>query len=93
MRSLAVGFLLVLGVAAPRYAWAETPGTSPTNILAAGTDSDRLRVLLKNLDINLIAKAYAAECKDEGEICRTNADCCSGLECSGGPQTTCRPEE
>jgi hypothetical protein len=93
MRILVIGFLLMLGVGAPHYAWADDPGASPSRTPAAGAASDQLRGLLKNLDISLIAKAYAAECKDEGEICKTNGDCCSGLECSGDPQTTCRPEE
>jgi hypothetical protein len=93
MRYLMVGFLLLLGVAAPRFAWADNPAMVQSPTLSVGANSDQLRTLLKNLDIGLVAKAYAAECKEEGEICKTNADCCSGLECSGDPQTTCRPEE
>ena len=92
MRNLVVGFLLILGVAASQFAWADNP-TGPQSPASRLRASDQLQTLLENLDISLIAKAYAAECKDEGEICKTNADCCSGLECSGDPQTTCRPAE
>jgi hypothetical protein len=94
MRNLVVGFLLILGIAAPQFAWADNPTALQSRAPATRlTASDQLQNLLENLDIGLIAKAYAAECKDEGEICKTNADCCSGLECSGDPQTTCRPAE
>ncbi|MBV8118651.1 MAG: hypothetical protein JO081_01775 [Alphaproteobacteria bacterium] len=57
------------------------------------TAANQLQAFLKHLDIDMIAKAHAAECKDEGEICKTKAECCSGLECTGDPQPTCRPEE
>jgi hypothetical protein len=52
-----------------------------------------LSVLLQRLDLHLIARAQAAECKDEGEVCKSNAECCSGLECSGDPQPTCQPAD
>ena len=93
MRHLAVGLLLMLGMAAPHFAWADGPASRNSSSLMVSATSDQLRALFRNLDLHLIAKANAAECKDEGEICKTNADCCSGLECSGDPQTTCRPEE
>jgi hypothetical protein len=94
MRNLVVASLLLLGIAIPQFARADNPNTGQLSLTAAGaTDGSQLRALLKSFDLNLIAKAYAAECKDEGEICKTNADCCSGLECSGDPQATCRPEE
>jgi hypothetical protein len=93
MRHLAVGLLLMVGMAAPHSAWADSPGSrNSSSFSLSATASDQLRALFRNLDLHLIAKANAAECKDEGEICKTNADCCSGLECSGDPQTTCRPE-
>lgn len=94
MRHLAMGLLFMLGIAAPQIAWADSPTSERSSSGAADvTASDQLRALLRSLDLHLIAKANAAECKDEGEICKTNADCCSGLECSGDPETTCRPEE
>lgn len=93
MRSLLAGFLLVLGAAAPIYAWADNPRVAQSSSERSAFGSEQLRALLKRFEISPIAKAYAAECKEEGEICKTNADCCSGLECSGDPQTTCRPEE
>ena len=94
MRNLVVASFLLLGIAVPQFARADNPNPAASSLTAAGeADGNQLRALLKSLDLNLIAKAYAAECKDEGEICKTNADCCSGLECSGDPQATCRPEE
>jgi hypothetical protein len=92
MKNLAAGFLLLFWVAAPPLAWADNPTTVHPLLRSDTADSDnRLRELLKNLDF--VAKAYAAECKDEGELCKTNAECCPGLECSGDPQTTCLPQE
>ncbi len=94
MRNLVAGFLLMLGFAVPQFAWADNPAAAQSFSKTAGvTASEQLRNFLERLDISPVAKAYAAECKDEGEICKTNADCCSGLECSGDPQTTCRPQE
>jgi hypothetical protein len=93
MRNLLAGFLLVLGAAAPIYAWAGDPTAAQSSSAGGAFGSEQLRALLERFEISPIAKAYAAECKDEGEICKTNADCCSGLQCSGDPQTTCRPEE
>lgn len=94
MRNPAIGFALVLGVAVPQHTWAESPAAPQSSRITAGAAAgDQLRVLFEKLDIGLIAKAWAVECKDEGEICRSNAECCSGLQCSGDPQTTCRPQE
>ena len=95
MINLVLGCFLLFGVAIPQLAWADSSafGQSSPATLAAATSSDFPQAVLKSLDISPIAKAYAAECKDEGEICKTDADCCSGLQCSGDPQTTCQPEE
>jgi hypothetical protein len=93
MRHLAVGLLLILGMVASHFAWADNPTSrNSSSFTVSAATSDQFRALFRNLDLHLIAKANAAECRDEGEICKTNADCCSGLECSGDPQTTCRPE-
>ena len=93
MRNLMAAVLLLIGLAVPGLALADSPVAGKSSSAAGTTTGDSLRALLDGLGVNVIAKAYAAECKDEGEICKTNADCCSGLECSGDPQTTCRPEE
>jgi hypothetical protein len=94
MRNLLIGFVLMLGAVAPIYAWADNTTVAQSASSARNAfGSEQLRALLERFEISPIAKAYAADCKDEGEICKTNADCCSGLECSGDPQTTCRPEE
>jgi hypothetical protein len=94
MRNGAVGFLLLFGIAVPPFAWADSPpSTQPAVTPRKEASGVQLRTLLNDLDLGLVAKAYAAECKDEGEMCKTNSDCCPGLECSGDPQTTCRPQE
>jgi hypothetical protein len=94
MRNLAIGVALMLGVAGPHFAWADDPTGAPSPSLRSGAAAeDSLRNLFGGLGLGLIAKAYAAQCEDEGEICKTNADCCSGLKCSGDPQPTCRIPE
>jgi hypothetical protein len=92
MRQVITLLILLFCTAAPGLAWADR-STSPAQAAQPGAAGDQLKELLKSLNLDLVARAYAAECKDEGEICKTNADCCSGLECSGDPQTTCQPEE
>jgi hypothetical protein len=92
MRHVIAGLALLLLTVAPGLAWADR-STPPSQAAAPSAVGDQLKELLKSLDLDLVAKAYAAECKDEGEICKTNADCCSSLECSGDPQATCRPQE
>lgn len=90
MRDLMVGLLLL--VAVPQVAWADA--RAGQSALAGPTTGSELRALLNNLHISFISKAQAAtECKEEGELCKSNADCCSSLECSGDPQATCRPQE
>ena len=94
MRNGAVGFLLLFAIAVPPFAWADSPPPAQPAVAPHNeTTGAPPRTLLQNLDLDLVAKAYAADCKDEGEMCKTNADCCPGLECSGDPQTTCRPQE
>jgi hypothetical protein len=94
MRNVALGFLLLFCATVSQFAQADNPAPgrpfAPPDGVTAG---NQLRAFLKSLDLGAFAKAYAAECRDEGEMCKTNADCCSGLECSGDPQTTCRPAE
>ena len=106
MRNLAVIALSFFCVAGPQFAWADNPKAAQSfpsfqSSAANGREEDggdataasQLQTFLKHLDIDMIANAHAAECKDEGEICKTKAECCSGLECTGDPQPTCRPEE
>jgi hypothetical protein len=93
MRSLIIGFPLVLGVIATQCAAAGTsaPQSSPMLINAAATGE--LSDLLKKLDAAPIAKVVAAQCEEEGENCTSTAQCCSGLECTGAPQATCTPAD
>jgi hypothetical protein len=92
MRHVITGFVLLFCIAAPGLARADR-SAPPSQAAPPNAPGDQLKDLLKSLNLDMVAKAYAAECKDEGEICKTNAECCSGLECSGDPQTTCRPQE
>jgi hypothetical protein len=85
MRNLiVVSTMLLFGLAVPQPARAAA---------APSASGASLSVLLQRLDLRPISPAQAAECKDEGEVCKTNAECCSGLECSGDPQPTCQPQD
>jgi hypothetical protein len=82
MRNLMVGVtVLLFGLAVPQLARAA---------VVPSATGQSLSLLLEHLDLHLIAPAQAAECKDEGEVCKTSAECCSGLECSGDPQPSCQ---
>ncbi|MBV8738449.1 MAG: hypothetical protein JO007_14550 [Alphaproteobacteria bacterium] len=93
MRNLAISVVLMLGITIPHFAWADPTGGQSPWIRSGTTAQHSLQNLFGSLGLGLITKAYAAECESEGEICKTNADCCSGLECSGDPQPTCRIPE
>jgi hypothetical protein len=94
MRGQLVALVLLVGVALPTTSSAEDLKPSghrqgdPPHTAAGGQSG-----LLQRLGINPIAKAHAAECKEEGETCTSNEQCCSGLECSGGPPAACMPED
>jgi hypothetical protein len=91
MRKVLVSLVLLLAVAAPRLVRGETASEAPATATPVG---DLLHPLLERLDLHLIARAQTAECKDEGEACKTDAECCAGLECAGGdPEPTCRQPE
>ena len=78
----------------PQASYAEDP-TAPLSRSVAARPSfkSELTELLDRLGINFISRAHAAECTEEGETCTSNEQCCSGLECTGGPPTTCTPED
>jgi hypothetical protein len=93
MRNLMIGFALAIGIAGPQSASAEgPPAASPAAAVAATPGRDVPR-LLERLGIGRIVLAQAAQCADEGENCTSTAQCCSGLECTGAPQATCRPAD
>jgi hypothetical protein len=77
--------VMLLPAGTPQFARAEAAPATPAG--------DSPRTLLDRLDLHFVARAHAAECKDEGEACKTNAECCSGLECSGDPEPTCQQPE
>ncbi len=92
MRILLVVLALTVCVVLPRASSAED------QFAARPTGSEPFLVselpnLLRTLGIELIPRAYAAECTSEGETCTSNEQCCPGLECSGGPPATCVEED
>jgi hypothetical protein len=94
MRNPVAALALMLCVAVPQAASAED--TTPAQLrekIAVSSPAKQLPKLLPSLGVHLISKAHAAECIAEGETCTSNEQCCSGLECSGGPPATCAPED
>jgi len=69
-----------------------TPLQSSTNMSSASL-RNQLPQLLQEFGINLISKAQAAECTEEGASCTSDEQCCADLECIGGPPGTCRPKD
>jgi hypothetical protein len=94
MRVVFVVLVLAVFVVVPRTSSAE--GDGPAR-LARGvvqpTLGSRVPSLLRVLGIELVPSARAAECTGEGETCTANEQCCPGLECAGGPPTTCVDED
>jgi hypothetical protein len=94
MRLQLVGFALLVGIILPTTASAKNRSLIPQAQEAPSqTVASELPGLLQRLGVNLIASAHAAECVQEGETCTSTEQCCSGLECAGGPPATCMPED
>ena len=94
MRSLMVAFAFLACAALPQGSSAEDLTSMPSRERAIGPSvASQLPKLLQGLGVKLISKAHAAECTEEGETCTSNEQCCSGLECTGGPPTTCTPQD
>jgi hypothetical protein len=94
MRILLVAFAFLACAAPPQSSLAEDLTFAPSHEMATKPpEKSRLSKLLQGLGVNLISRAHAAECTEEGEICTSNEQCCSGLECAGGPPTTCVAED
>jgi hypothetical protein len=94
MRTLFAFILLVSCTALPQASSAESLlATPPRGKTAETAPMRRGPDLLDRLGINLFRQAHAAECTQEGEICASNEQCCPGLECRGGPPTTCVQED
>ena len=94
MRKLVVAFVFLACAVLSHAASAEDstsvpPGEKTTELSVRS----QLPKFLQGFGVNLISKAHAAECTEEGEICTSNEQCCSGLECTGGPPTTCTAED
>jgi hypothetical protein len=89
--TLAIAFCAVLPQAASTQDLAP-PQSRETSDPSPPFEAQRAERLQK-LGMNLISKAQAAECTAEGEICTSNDQCCPGLQCTGGPPTTCSTED
>jgi len=85
MRKLTVVLMLAVGIAVPQSASATEPNVA--------RNQNQLSELLRQFGMSLAPMARAAECTPEGETCTSNEQCCTGLECSGGPPATCTPED
>jgi hypothetical protein len=94
MRIVAAILALTVCVSVPQVSSAEGLLSGHLANTASGpVANNRLPGLLQKLGLNLIGKAQAAECTAEGETCTSNEQCCSGLECTGGPPATCTAED
>jgi hypothetical protein len=94
MRKLVVAFAFLACAVLSQAASAEDSTSVPPGEKTTGLSvRSQLPKSLQGFGVNLISKAHAAECTEEGEICTSNEQCCSGLECTGGPPTTCTPED
>jgi hypothetical protein len=93
MRMMFAAIALAVCFVVPQASSAEGGASQPGDKAARSSDESPLPNLLQKLGVNLISKAHAAECTQEGEICTSNEQCCSGLECTGGPPTTCTAED
>jgi hypothetical protein len=94
MRNLVLTVALLVCVAVSPSASAQglTPLQSSTNT-SSSSPKNQLPQLLQKLGINLISKAQAAECTDEGETCTSDKQCCPDLQCTGGPPARCTPKD
>jgi hypothetical protein len=94
MRKWIVALAFAVCAIGPQTAFADNPSSRQAHppadhsLLAA-----QLPALLQRLGAVLISKAQAAECTPEGETCTSNEQCCPGLECAGGPPSTCSTED
>jgi len=58
------------------------------------TKATNLSELFHKLGLGLISTAQAQQqCRDESETCTSDAPCCPGLECVGGPPGACREKD
>ena len=88
----ALAFTVCFALPQPSPAEVLTPTQSGAKT-AGSSHASQLPGLLQRLGANLISKARAAECTEEGEACTSNEQCCSGLECTGSPPAVCAPED
>jgi hypothetical protein len=94
MRILLVLLALTVSVVLPQASSAEDRSPAqPAERVSEPFFVSQLPILFHTLGVELIPRAYAAECTSEGETCTSNEQCCPGLECSGGPPATCVEED
>ena len=93
MRNPIMAVALLACVAVPLCASGEglSPATpqSPTE----KTGFSQLSELFRKFSINLTTKAQAQQCRDEGETCTSDEQCCPGFDCVGGPPGACREKD
>ncbi len=97
MRSLVLGFALLLGLAGQQWASAAEPASASASspaVLTRLAATGQFNGLFAKLRLNPLVKAQAKECADEGESCSSSEECCFGLRCTGTPQqSTCAEED
>jgi hypothetical protein len=94
MRLAVIAFAVLACAALPQNSSADdlTSVRSP-DIATRSPAKSQWPKALHGLSVNLISKAHAAECTQEGETCTSNEQCCPGLECTGGPPSICAAED
>ena len=85
--------VLAVGVCAGLPQASSAGGLKPSPPMSENAVRFELSGLLQRLGVNLIPKACAAECLQQGDTCTSNEQCCPGLECTGGPPATCTIED
>ena len=94
MRNLITTVALVTCLAVPLSVSAEGFNPTTTQSPANVTNLSELSELFHKLGLGLISTAQAQQqCRDESETCTSDAQCCPGLECVGGPPGACREKD
>jgi hypothetical protein len=94
MRNLIKTVALVACIAVPLSVSAQGLNPTATQSPANVTNLSELSELLHKLGLGLTSTAQAQQqCRDESETCTSDAQCCPGLECVGGPPGACRGKD
>jgi hypothetical protein len=94
MRNLITTVALVACVTVPLSVSAEGLNPPSAQSPTKATNLSELSELFHKLGLGLISTAQAQQqCRDESETCTSDAQCCPGLECVGGPPGACREKD